>query len=74
MNTRRKLKMSKRETEFFIYCTERYRYYKALSGAETAEIFEKYDVYSYVNRYFKALHTMGDVLIVQDIDEYIRSC
>ena len=30
-----------RESEFLIYCMERYRYYKKLSGKEVAEIFEK---------------------------------
>ena len=35
----------KKESDFVIYCMERYRYFKGLSGAETAKIFEKYDIY-----------------------------
>ena len=34
--------MSK-EADFLIYCMERYRYLKKLSGADVAKIFEKYD-------------------------------
>lgn len=60
-----------RKTAFLIYCMERYRYFKRLSGAETAKIFEKYDVYGYIMKYFESLHTMGDSCIVQDIDDYI---
>ena len=63
----------KKETDFYIYCIERYRYYKKISGAEAAQLFEKYNVYSYVNRYYGVLHTVSDPLIVQDLDEYIRS-
>ena len=51
--------MSK-EANFLIYCMERYRYLKKLSGADVARIFEKYDIYGYITKYFEALHTMGD--------------
>lgn len=36
-------------------------------------IFEKYDIYGYITKYFEALHTMGDNYIVQDIDDYIAN-
>jgi hypothetical protein len=52
---------------------ERYRYLKKLSGADVARIFEKYDIYGYITKYFEALHTMGDNYIVQDIDDYIAN-
>jgi hypothetical protein len=50
---------------------ERYRFYKKLSGKDTAREFEKYDLYNYVTRYFESLHTMGEQAIMQDIDAYI---
>ena len=59
--------MSK-ESSFLIYCLERYRYFKGLSGANAANIFDQY-----ITKYFEALHTMGDHYIVQDIDDYIRN-
>jgi hypothetical protein len=62
-----------KEMDFVIYCIERYRFYKKLSGADAARIFEKYDVYGYLGKYFESLHTMGDQYIVQDIDEYINA-
>lgn len=64
--------MSK-ESKFFIYCMERYRYFKGLSGAEVAEIFEIYGIYGYVTKYYELLHTMGDRYMVQDIDDHIAS-
>lgn len=64
--------MSK-ETDFLIYCMERYRYYKRLTGAQVAQLFEKYKLYDYVIQYFESLHTMSDSYIVEDIDEYIAN-
>lgn len=63
--------MSK-EGNFLVYCMERYRYLKKLSGYQTAELFEKYNIYEYIMKYFESLHTMGEMYIVQDIDEYIE--
>ncbi len=62
--------MSK-ESNFLIYCMERYRYFKGLSGEEVARLFEKYDVYGYITKYLESLHTMGDQCIMDDIDTYI---
>lgn len=61
------------ETKFLIYCMERYRYFKGLSGATVAKTFDEYGVYSYITKYYKSLCTMGDRCIVQDIDDYISS-
>ena len=46
--------MSK-EVNFLIYCMERYRYLKGLSGAEVAERFSKYDIYRYITCPVKSL-------------------
>ena len=64
--------MSK-ESNFLIYCMERYRHFKGLSGADVAKTFEEYGIYGYITKYFESLHTMGDHCIVQDIDDYISS-
>jgi hypothetical protein len=64
--------MSK-ESNFLIYCMERYRHFKGLSGADVAKTFEKYGIYGYITKYFDSLHIMGDRCIVQDIDDYISS-
>ena len=65
--------MSK-ESNFLIYCMERYRHAKGLSGAEVAQQFEQYGVYQYILKYFEALHTMGERCIIQDIDDHIANC
>lgn len=61
------------ESKFLIYCMERYCYFKGLSGAAVAKIFDAYGIYSYITKYYKSLCTMGDRCIVQDIDDYINS-
>ena len=52
---------------------ERYRYFKGLSGADVAKIFDRYGIYRYITKCFESLHTMGDDYIVKDIDDYISS-
>ena len=64
--------MSKK-TDFLTYCMERYRYFKGLSGEEAAKLFDRYDIYSFLMKYYESLHTMGDRCIVEDIDGYIAS-
>ena len=63
----------RKESDFLIYCRERYRHFKELSGADVAKIFDEYGIYGYISKYFESLHTMGDYCIVQDIDDYISS-
>ena len=60
-----------RESEFLIYCMERYRYYKKLSGKEVAEIFEKSRVNEYIIKCYGALHTVGEDYLMNDIEKYI---
>lgn len=58
---------------FLIYCIERYRFVKGLSGKETIDLFEKYDVVSYLMEYHNAFHSTGDACLAADIDEYIAA-
>ena len=60
-----------RELAFLVYCMERYRHFKGLSGADVARLFDEHGVYRYIIKYLESLHTMGDHCIVQDIDDYI---
>ena len=60
-----------RESEFLIYCMERYRYYKKLSGKEVAELFGKSGVNEYIIKCYGALHTVGEEYLMNDIEEYI---
>ena len=58
--------MSK-EAGFLIYCMERYRHFKGLSGSKVADLFESCKVDEYIMKYFESLHTMGEQYIIKDI-------
>ena len=62
--------MSK-ESEFLIYCMERYRYHKGLTGKEVAALFKESGASSYLLSFFGALHTVGEEYLMNDIEEYI---
>lgn len=63
--------MSK-EGNFLVYCTERYKSAKGLTGKQVSELFSRYEVWDYIYSCFEALHTTGENYIIDDIDEYIR--
>lgn len=60
-----------RETEFLIYCMERYRYYKELTGQEVTNLFKESGAAEYIMKCFGALHTVGEEYLINDIDEFI---
>ena len=62
-----------RQGDFMIYCVEKYKTSKRLTGKQVAEIFTRYHVWDYVYSCFEALHTTGDNYIVDDIDLYIEA-
>lgn len=64
--------MSK-EVNFLIFCIERYRAAKSMTGKQVMELFRKYKVTEYVITYYEALHTTGEKYIVNDIDLYIQA-
>lgn len=57
--------------DFIAYCLEEYKSAKKLSGKETIELFNRYNVIDYIRRYYEALHTTGSQYIVNDIQQYI---
>ncbi|WP_044975238.1 DUF3791 domain-containing protein [Ruminococcus sp. HUN007] len=60
-----------REGEFLVYCMERYRYYRHLTGKEVSELFKKSGANNYILKCFGALHTVGEEYLINDLDEYI---
>lgn len=62
-----------REGVFLVYCTERYKSAKGLTGLEVSELFSKYRVWNYIYSCYEALHTTGENYIVGDIDSYIEA-
>lgn len=63
--------MSK-EGNFLIYCVERYKSAKSLTGRQVSELFSRYNVWDYIYACFEALHTTGEEYIIEDIDQYIK--
>ena len=59
--------MSK-EGNFLVYCTERYKSAKRLTGRQVSDLFSKYSVWNYIYSCFEALHTTGENYIIEDID------
>ena len=62
--------MSK-ETTFLIYCMEIQKRARRLTGKQVYELFEKYDLFEFVTRFYELLHVHGEKYILQDIDERI---
>ena len=61
-----------REGNFLVYCIERYKSAKGLTGIQVSELFSKYRVWDYIYSCFEALHTTGENYIIEDIDLYIK--
>ena len=61
-----------REGDFLVYCIERYKSAKGLTGIQVSELFSKYRVWDYIYSCFEALHTTGENYIIEDIDLYIQ--
>ena len=59
-----------RELAFLVYCMERYRHFKGLSGADVARLFDEHGVYRYIIKYFESLHTLGVHCFVLVIVDY----
>ena len=51
--------MSK-EGNFLIYCVEKYKNEKNLTGKQVSALFTKYRVWEYIYSCFEALHTTGE--------------
>ena len=60
-----------KEGKFIIYCIERYRQIKGLTGAEVIALFNQYGIMEFVRQFFELLHINGDEYIVKEIDDYI---
>ena len=64
--------MDKKINDFIIFCIEIFKEKKQMTGKEAHELFEKYDVFQYLENGYDILHTQGDQWIVEDIEEFIR--
>ena len=44
-----------------------------LTGIKTQELFEKYKVFEYLDKFYDVLHTTGHRYIINNIDSYIEA-
>ena len=58
--------------DFIIYCIEEYRIAKRLTGRQVINIFDKYNVYDFIESSYDALHTFGGDNIVWNLQDYIH--
>jgi len=58
---------------FLVYCIEKYKSAKGLTGRQVSELFSRYDLWDYIYSCFEALHTTGDNYIIEDIDQFIAA-
>lgn len=63
--------MDKSKMDFLVYCLERYRYAKGLTGSEAAALFARYNLYDYLAEYYESLHTLGEKYIIADIERQL---
>lgn len=61
------------QTAFAVFCIENYKTHKALTGKQTAELFQRYGVFDYLNEFYDILHTTGYQYINNNIDIYLKS-
>ena len=54
------------------WCVEEYAAEKNLSSSEISELFEKKDVFSYLNDNAEILHTQGKNYILGSIDDFLK--
>ena len=57
--------------EFIAYCLEEYKAAKGMTGKEVIALFKKYNIIDYIVSCYGALHTMGGLAIVEDIQSLI---
>jgi hypothetical protein len=58
--------------DFMVYCIEEFKENEKLTGKEAIELFNRYDVISYIRSAYDALHVMGGTAITDDIKHFIE--
>lgn len=56
---------------FELFCLESYKTHSGLNGKDAYSLFEKYNVFDYLEQFYSVLHTLGYQCLMADIDEYL---
>jgi len=62
-----------KEQEFIIFCMEAYRQTHQLSGAVVFELFQKFEIFLFLEQAYDVLHTQSMSYIVAEIHELIKN-
>lgn len=57
---------------FLSFCIEQYGKKHLLNGDEVVSLFDRYEVFTYLEENFEVLHTQGYQWLMEEIDELIR--
>lgn len=58
--------------KFIIICLENYKIKNKLSGNDTSELFNTYNVFEYLEEGYEILHTQSMNYVVNEIEEFIK--
>lgn len=57
---------------FLSFCIEQYGKKHQLNGDEVVSLFDRYEVFTYLEENFEVFHTQGYQWLMEEIDELIR--
>ena len=66
-------KIEKAISKFVATSIEEYALAKGITGVETFDYFKRYGVIQYLIECYNPLNTLGDVFLIEDIDEYVSN-
>ena len=61
-----------REGEYLVFAAEQYRFAKGLTGAQVAELFEKYGVSKFIMDSFELFHIESEENMIAAVDDFIE--
>ena len=61
-----------KQVEFVSFCIEAFAKAKGMPGAEVCALFVRFGVLDYLHRGYDVLHTMGEIWLVADIEEFLK--
>ena len=61
-----------REGEYLVFAAEQYRFAKGLTGAQVAELFERYGVSKFIMDSFELFHIESEENMIAAVDEFIE--
>ena len=61
-----------REGDYLVFAVEQYRFAKGLTGAQVAELFEKYGVSQFIMDSFELFHIESEENMIAAVDDFIE--